>query len=222
MTFNRTLFYQLRDLATLANHDDTQLRYSYSALELKYPYHAEQLTSVGFIYRWGPFAASVVLLPQLWPLSSLLIKALCIAFALAAVLQLFRKHIIRLEHGGSAVLTYAAGDNYFHFDYPNGSALQVGSELLLADIRAIRTRTVSNGGEDDPVYGLVEVQLTPADTWLLLAQLPNHAAARQLVTVLHHLTGVRDTTEATTTIRFKKAGRQLAHFYHRLLHDKIR
>ncbi|HEX8428067.1 hypothetical protein [Hymenobacter sp.] len=222
MTFSRTLFYQLRDLATLANHDDTQLRYSYSSLELKYPYHAERLTSVSFIYRWAPFAALVVLLPQLWPLSSFIIKAPCVAFAVAAVFQLFRKHIVRLEHAGRTVLTYSAGNTYFHFDYPDGSALQVGSELLLADIRATRTRTISNGGEDDPVYGLVEVQLTPADTWLLIAELPNYAAARQLVTVLHYLTGVPDTTEATITIKFKKAGRRFAHFYYKLLHDEIR
>lgn len=223
MRFSRSLFYQLRDLAVLSNHSTTQLRYSDSSLELRYEYHAEHNVSIGFFYRWAPLVTLGFLVPQVWPLPSLWMNAVCLFLIVVAVLHLFRKSVCRLEQAGLTILTYSAGDERFQFEYPKGNALPLGEALLFKDIRAVRMRTATNGGEDDPVYGLVEIQRILEGPWILLAELPNQAAAQQFIALLFHLAGVNETvTETSTALWLGKAGRQLAHFYYKLTHVKTR
>lgn len=216
MEFSRTVYYRLRDIASVANKGRTQLRYSKSALELTYEYHTAQGVATTSLDRWfGAFLAFAFAIP-VWYKAGVVLG--CIVAIITALFFIPGRSVKRLVPTGVRRVTYAASDASFYFATVElaGTPLpNTGAELPLSEIRSFRVRSISDFSDGDPVYGLVEFCRTTSADWQLFAQLPTLCAAWQLEEVLTQLTepfAGRTVVKRATTWR-SKAFRAVARFH---------
>jgi hypothetical protein len=197
MEFSRSVFYQLRDIATIANTGRTHLRYSKSALELTYEYHTERVVPVRPIIRWTLAVLALSWGGLIWAKAGLLWG--CIATSIPAFFLYVGRTNKELVLTGVVQLTYVAGEASFFFrnvEPTDGTSLPLGPELLLSTIRSFRVKTLFDySSEETFEYGLVEVRHAASEDWLLFAELPTPRAASLLKNLLICL------TESSTTIK---------------------
>ncbi|WP_045688664.1 hypothetical protein [Hymenobacter sp. AT01-02] len=228
MEFSRDFFYQLRDVAALTNGSRTHLRYSKSALELQYEYHTKKAVKISLRER--------LLLPMVLVVFAVLASQLtwadtgfvtwCIGIAIVYTLGAFRSTVHRFLPAGVINVTYEAGGAAFHFETVvplDGPPPSIGPMLALADIQAVRVRTISDGGEHDPVYGVVDIRRAVTAPWVLFAELPTPAAAWELERALVQLVGPLATIPNTSAAAWLgKASRVVARIYQQLPHVRVR